>query len=117
MATVNGGKRRSNKQQIGTNPPREIAARWLPAPLGVGRVGAAVLGAAGADVEEGAVPGVVERVAAVRPHPLPVEQVALVLIARRRYLPSRLSRLGRNGDHVGPEPPGCGHQCVGRVAE
>ena len=93
VATVNGGKRRSNKQQIGTNPPREIAARRLPAPLGVGRVGAAILGAAGADVEEGAVPGVVERVAAVKPHPLPVEQVALVLIARRRYLPSRLSRL------------------------
>ena len=93
MATVNGGKRRSNKQQIGTNPPREIAVLRRPAPFGVGRVGAAVLGAVEANVKEGAVPGVVERVAVVRPHPLPVEQVALVLIARRRYLPSRLSRL------------------------
>ena len=66
-------KGRRNKQQIETKAPGEIAARRLPAPLGVGRVGAAVLGAAGADVEEGAVPGVVERVAVVRPHPLPVE--------------------------------------------
>ena len=37
---------RDNKQQIGTNRPQEIAVRRRPTPLGVGHVGAAVLGAA-----------------------------------------------------------------------
>jgi len=50
---------RDNKQQIGTNRPQEIAVRRRPAPLGVGHVGAAVLGAAEAVVKEGAVPGVI----------------------------------------------------------
>ena len=50
---------RGNKQQIRTNPPREIAARRRHAPFGVGRVGAAVLGAVEANVKEGAAPGVI----------------------------------------------------------
>jgi hypothetical protein len=86
-----------------------MAAGRLPAPLGVGRVGAAVVGAAEADVEEGAVHGAVERVAAsgaaaVGPHPLPIEQVALPLVValpcrrRRRHV-----RLSRDGDPAGPE--------------
>jgi len=53
---------RDNKQQIGTNRPQEIAVRRRPAPLGVGHVGAAVLGAAEADVKEGAVTGVIPNI-------------------------------------------------------
>jgi len=53
---------RDNKQQIGTNRPQEIAVRRRPTPLGVGHVRAAVLGAAEADVKEGAVPGVIPNI-------------------------------------------------------
>jgi hypothetical protein len=82
-----------------------MAARQLPAPLGVGRLEAAVLGASEADVEERAVPGVVERVpAAASPDPVPVEQVALLLAATPRR---------RDGDPTDLEPPARG----GRAAE
>jgi len=110
-----------------------MASRRLPAPLGVGRVGAAVLGAAEADVEERAVPGVVERVpAATSRDPLPVEQVALLLVVattpRRRSsrcgdgplvdIRRRIRvRSSSDGDPAGPEPPVRGHQRGGRAAE
>jgi hypothetical protein len=98
-----------------------MAAGRLPAPPGVGRVGAAVLGAAEADVEDGAVRGAVERVAAaaaaVGPRPLPIEQVALLLLVVAVAVPRRRrGRLGRDGDPAGPERPGGQRAAEGRRA-
>jgi hypothetical protein len=114
-----------------------MAAQRLPAPLGVGRVGSAVLGATEADVEERAVAGVVERVpaAGAGPDPLPVEHVALLLLlvsgggdltatatprrrnTRRGDGPAVHIRRCRDGDPASPQPPVRGHQRGGRAAE
>jgi hypothetical protein len=112
------------------NEPGEMAAQRLPAPLGVGHVGSAILGAAEADVEERAVAGVVERVpaAGAGPDPLLVEQVALLLLVvgggdgltaiaipcrrstRRGHRPAGHIRRCRDGDPARPQPPVRGHQ-------
>jgi hypothetical protein len=114
-----------------------MAARRLPAPLGVARVGSAVLGAAEADVEDRAVAGVVEWVPAAGAGlgPLTVEQVALLLLllgggggltatATPRHRSTRHGdgpavhiRRCRDGDPASPQPPVRGHQRGGRAAE
>jgi len=59
---------RSNKQQIRTNPPREIAARQLPAPLG-DVSGQPFSQQWKPTSRKGAVPGVVPNVCILLPHP------------------------------------------------